>query len=332
MQKELFPTAGERILWVKFGGFGDILQALVSVQIFKKKFPDTHITFLTRAIYEETALSQPYIDDVIVGEKNSIHQYFTLIRALKKCQPFDWIVNYQGTGKTDTMGVLVNIPKKIYAEKMNFLRRPFYDYNYWDWADALGIDLRDREDARLVVPNQTVEKAKNLLSTLPTKKLFAIIGGAWKEKRWLTKYWCEFLKPLASKGWGIVLNGHGHEEYQIAQQIETFVNSSNLLNLVDKLSFIDMFGVVDVCSVALGNDTGALHLAALQGKPTLGIFGGTRYEPIDFLMPNFRAVHTTCINVGCGRDKLCKKICLESVTPQRVQSVFDQIVKTYDLD
>jgi len=69
-----------------------------------------------------------------------------------------------------------------------------------------------------------------------------------------------------------VLNGHGPAEEEFGGNIENSLASENVLNLVGALDFKKMSGVVSLCTMALGNDTGPLHLAALSGIPTIGLF------------------------------------------------------------
>ena len=67
----------------------------------------------------------------------------------------------------------------------------------------------------------------------------------------------------------------------MGRQIESALASENVLNLVGALDFRKMSGVVHHCALALGNDTGPLHLAALTGVPAMGLFN---HSPPDAAM------------------------------------------------
>jgi len=69
-----------------------------------------------------------------------------------------------------------------------------------------------------------------------------------------------------------VLNGYGPVEEAFGRKIESSLASANVLNLVGELDFKKMSGVALQCTLAIGNDTGPLHLAALGGVPTIGLF------------------------------------------------------------
>lgn len=322
------PKAGDRVLWVKFTGFGDVLQTVSSIKSFKEMFPGIHVTLLTSKPYAELMLAQPCVDAVVTGRKTSLKEFYSLVCELKKQPKFDWIISLQDKSKTDTIGWMLGVPNRVGSGY-----RLLYNANLWNWLDEIGLDIRKRESSSIFASADSIKKNEPLLTSLPSKKVFAVIGAAWVEKMWPTDYWCELVKELVADGYGVVLNGHGEYEMEVASKIESSVNSSAVLNMVDKLSFNDMCAVSSLCTVAVGNDTGPLHLAALQGVPTIGVFGAIRPQSVGYLMPWFSPVYSTCYRVGCGLSKECPrkiKTCLNSVTPQRVKAVFDRMVCIVD--
>ncbi|MCL2009816.1 MAG: hypothetical protein FWG71_04635 [Synergistaceae bacterium] len=98
------------------------------------------------------------------------------------------------------------------------------------------------------------------------------MGASNPWKMWPTERWIEFLRPLVNDGWGVVINGYGPREEAMGRQMESSLASGNVLNLVGALDFRKMSGVVHHCTLAVGNDTGPMHLAALCGVPTMGLF------------------------------------------------------------
>jgi ADP-heptose:LPS heptosyltransferase len=82
-----------------------------------------------------------------------------------------------------------------------------------------------------------------------------------------------------------------------------------------------MAAVAEACTVAVGNDTGPLHLAALTGTPTLGFFGVTDAYGVNFRMPWFREVRVSCPDAGC-HNYACPKDCLADITPARAAAAF----------
>jgi heptosyltransferase-1 len=91
------------------------------------------------------------------------------------------------------------------------------------------------------------------------------------------------------------------------------------------MSFPLNAAVAEASTVAVGNDTGPLHLAALVGTPTLGFFGVTDAYGMNFRMPWFKDIKVTCPDAGC-RNYNCPKDCLADISPERALGVFRDFV------
>jgi ADP-heptose:LPS heptosyltransferase len=204
-----------------------------------------------------------------------------------------------------------------------------YKTTHWEYLDILGVDFTNRGRPAIFTTPEDKEKARSMLSGLPEKKLFAVIGASKPQKFWPVAHWLEFLAPLAADGWGIVLNGHGETEARTAREIEDFLRTlpgPAVRNLVGQTPFPLMAAVAEVCTAAVGNDTGPLHLAALVGTPTLGFFGVTDAYAMNFRMPWFKEVRVSCPDAGC-RDYDCPKDCLADITPSRAADAFRDFIE-----
>jgi ADP-heptose:LPS heptosyltransferase len=166
-----------------------------------------------------------------------------------------------------------------------------------------------------------------MLARLPERKIFAVIGASKPQKFWPVRNWIAFLRYLLPDGWGIALNGHGDDEAMTAAEIEDAVGCRQVLNLVGRMSFPLNAAVAEACTIAVGNDTGPLHLAALVGTPTLGFFGVTDAYGMNFRMPWFRDIKVACPDAGC-RNYGCPKDCLADISPERALGAFQDFVST----
>ncbi len=50
------------------------------------------------------------------------------------------------------------------------------------------------------------------------------------------------------------------------------------IDLVGRLSLVEVAACLARCALFVGNDSGLMHLAAAAGAPTLGLFGPTSHE------------------------------------------------------
>lgn len=316
--KNKTPQAGDRMLWIRFSAFGDVLQAAASAHRFKKRFPGVHLTFLTKPEYGDILRQQPYIDDVLLWDlKKPDLGFLRVLRAIRG-RDITWLLSLHRGAAAAFISLFSGISARYgYNSGMQFA----YDATHWEFFDNMGVDFKRRDEPAIFASDADLRDARARLAALPERKIFAIIGASKPQKFWPVAHWIEFLRPLLAEGWGVVLNGHGPKEARTAETIGAALGNANVLDLVGELSFPKMAAVAKSCTVAVGNDTGPLHLAALTGTPTLGFFGVTDAYGMNFRMPWFREIRTTCPRAGC-RDYKCPLDCLADITPEKALAAF----------
>jgi ADP-heptose:LPS heptosyltransferase len=283
------PQSGDRVLWVRFWAFGDAIETAADAFNFKRRFPDTRLTFLSHPEYTDLLRIQPYIDDVIGGRKKPFAEWRRTLEKIRSGN-YKWFVSDQRGGHTAALAALSGAAYRVGSASLF----PFtYCYNIApDWFRLSGIDISDRSLPSIVPDEGDVQAARLLLEDLPERRLFLLIGAGndGTQKMWPAERWAEFLRPLADDGWGIVINGFGPAEENIAAYIESALPRENISNLVSKLSFRVNAAVAGLCSIAVGNDTGLTHLAALVGIPTIGLFSRSTSRSRGLRMPWFREI------------------------------------------
>jgi ADP-heptose:LPS heptosyltransferase len=321
---ELRPQPGDKVLWIRFSAFGDVLQAAAAAHRFKMKYPDVRLTFLTKSEYAGILKVQPYVDDLLFWDiKNHPTDFFRVVRQLRAAK-FKWLFSLHRGGAAAAVAFCSGIPRRFgYNSGMQFC----YKATHWEYLHFLGVEFTKRDQPAIFAAPEDKDKARAMLSGLPDKKLFAVIGASKPQKFWPVQNWIEFLPPLLAEGWGVVLNGHGESEARTAREIEDALKNPAVRNLVGQTPFPLMTAVAEACTVAVGNDTGPLHLAALAGTPTLGFFGVTDAYGMNFRMPWFREVRVTCPDAGC-RNYACPKDCLADITPARAAAAFQDFVES----
>jgi ADP-heptose:LPS heptosyltransferase len=312
------PRAGDKVLWIRFSAFGDVLQAAAAAHRFRMKYPDVSLTFLTKRGYASILEVQPYIDNLLFWDiKKKPLDFFGIVRKIRG-MGFKWLFSMHRGSASAIVALASGIPQRYgYNNGMQFC----YKTTHLEYLDALGVDFRNRDVPSIFTSPADRDEARSLLAPLPDKRLFAVIGASKPQKFWPVRNWIEFLPRLISEGWGIILNGHGDEEAATAREIEGALRSGSILNLVGRMSFSLNAAVAQASTAAVGNDTGPLHLAALAGTPTLGFFGVTDAYAMNFRMPWFREVKVTCPEAGC-RNYDCPKDCLADISPGRALTEF----------
>jgi len=314
-----------KVLWIRFGAFGDVLQAIARARLFKRRFPNAKLTMLTRPEFAITVEPQDCFEDFIYWD--SKHDPKGIVKCVQEIRrrKFDTLVSVHNAVSAALVSKLSGIPHR-YGYKSMF-EKFYYDENVWEWFKSVGID-KDTRDAPMIQASDRAKKyATDLLAPLPEKKLFCITGASKPQKLWPVEYWPEFITRMLNDGWGIVLNGHGDvEKSQNEEILSQLQDKTNVLDLTNKINYDDMCAVIQACTASMGNDTGPLHLSGLAGTPTFGLFGCTPSQKIGFTMPWFGEVLCTCPKVGCF-DYSCPLRCLETIT---VDMAYDEFKKFCD--
>jgi ADP-heptose:LPS heptosyltransferase len=279
------PRVGDEVLWMRFRAFGDVLQSAASAHRFKTKYPDVRLTFLTRPPYGDLMRMQPYIDEVIVGDSRPFWVFLRMLRAVRG-RSFRWFFTWHMRGHASIFNYFSRIPHRIGESRVPFLKRA-YEIAPDDCFHAWGFDIWERPAPALFVEPGDLEEARVLLKDLPERRVFAMIGSSRVRKMWPVEQWIDFLGQLLQEGWGVVLNGHGPLEKGMGEVIENALRGPGMLNLVDRLDFCQMAAAAQSCAVAVGNDTGPLHLSAVGGVPSIGLFSYNTSRNVGLRMPWF---------------------------------------------
>ena len=296
----LTPQKGERFLWVRFWALGDVLQGAAEAFLIKKNFPGVSVSFLTMPVYRNIIAVQPYIDEVICGNKKPLSEFLRTAYLIRE-KKFDWIGSTYRGGRVPLLSLLGGVKKRIGNSRyLQFIN----DCNVYDWGKEHGFSFFERSEPSIFINPGNMENAKKTLHKLRGKKIFAVIGASLEAKILPAENWIKILLPLVDDEWSVILNGHGEKESNIAAHIIDGIGTKNaerVLNLVGKLDFVQMAGVALSCDIAVGNDSGPLHIAALGGITTIGISDYILPKEIGYLMPWFYLI--TAYNKPLGNLK-----------------------------
>ena len=107
-------------------------------------------------------------------------------------------------------------------------------------------------------------------------------------------------------------------EKEIAARIRSHMKS-RAISLVGETSMRDLAALFASCSVFIGNDSGAMHVAAAAGLPVIGIFGSTDPEGTAPVTEQFTLIReavscSPCFLRRCPVDHRCMtRIAVDSV-------------------
>lgn len=266
----------ERILVIKLGALGDMVQALGPMAAIRTHHPDAHITILTTKPYEALLLASGYADEVWLDTKPRVTQpgLWLKLRAQIREAGFKRIYDLQT------------------SDRSSFYYRLLWPGPYPEWSGiARGCSHPhanlDR-DAMHTIDRQADQLFDAGIETTPLPDLswadadtrrFGLVepfcllvpGGAPHRpaKRWPADRFARLATGLSDAGVTPVLLGATGE----ADLLDAITDACPTIhNLCGDTSFLDLAALARRAAAAIGNDTGPMHLLAATGCPCTVLF------------------------------------------------------------
>jgi heptosyltransferase II len=323
---------------------GDAIMALPALQAVRQRFVGAHIAILALPYVAEIYEGQGIADELIVydrkGEHAGIRGRERLVATLQSKQfdtalllqnAFDaaWIAwragipqrigyNRDGRGLLLTKGIPVPKPGGILAHEkfyyLELLRRV-------GWLES----LPNVAEIALRVKAEQLEEAEGKLRVLGARvgvTRVAVGAGAsyGSAKCWPPERFAQALNQLRSeRDADIVLFGTAAET-NVSAAIQAGL-SQPALDLTGKTQIAELSALLSRCSVFLGNDSGAMHVAAAVGLPVVAVFGPTDPFGTAPVTPRCTIVQempycSPCFLRRCPTDHRC----MTAVTPEMVSA------------
>lgn len=276
----------KKILVVKLGPLGDFVLALAAMKRIRAAHPKARITLLTAPPFEALAKASPYFNTVLTdGQPAGLGAWWALARRIKR-ERFDRIYDLQNSPRSS-----------LYFQMM----RPFAPA--WS-GTARGCALPHRNPARdrMHVLERQAEQLKDagiwpdaptepgaapppdlswILKRAPEQRPVAgaskprpyvmmTPGAGAGQARWPEQNFGELAALLRARGFDIVIIGGPHES-ALARHIQKYVGQAR--DLTGRTDYAQIAVLAAKAALAVGNDTGPMHLIAAAGAPTIVLCG-----------------------------------------------------------
>jgi heptosyltransferase-2 len=277
---------------------GDAIMALPALRAVRGRFPDAEITIVARPYVADIYRDQQICDQLIGYDPIGLHAGFSgreRLAAELREQKFDdalllqnafdaaWLawrakiaerIGYARDGRSFLLTKALPVPKpgeippheKFYY--LELLRRA-------GWVESLA----DESFIRMNVPEQKQRQAAEFLvqsGSRPHALRIAIGAGAsyGSAKCWPPSRFAEVANRLQSQtGADLILFGTAAET-AVSNAIAAELRQPPI-DLTGKTAIADLPALLSQCHLFIGNDSGAMHVAAAVGLPVVAIFGPT---------------------------------------------------------
>ena len=257
-----------KILVIKLGALGDIVQAMAPAAAIRAHHRDAEIVFLTTAPFVALARQAPYFDAVWIDERPRDPAGLLRLRRRLREARFDRVYDFQTRPRT-----------ALYYWLMRQGGRP-------EWSGTAPgashphltpgrnrMHTLDRQEEQLRLAGVTAPVGLPDLTWaasdigrlgLPQNYVLLVPGGAAHrpEKRWPVANYAKLAARLAASGLTPVVIG-GAEERPLGGAIAAAEPRSR--DLTGETGFGDIVALGRGARRAIGNDTGPMHLAVAGG-------------------------------------------------------------------
>lgn len=261
------------ILIVAPNWLGDAIMALPAIRDVRRHFSADRVTVAARGSVAAIFKAVNGIDRIVVLERG--HEAAQLKGDIGILLPNSfrsaWLVKRAGVKerwgyRSDFRRVLLTRGIARPRRKVSF---PEY---YSNLVRALDVPTGPLT-ARLDPPPSTIGAARKLLEDRGWTGARALVGIApgaafGHAKRWLPQRFADVSRMVSSQsGAQCVILGRSEDR--------DAVGNIDGIDLVGQTDLTMLMGVVAHCRALIANDSGALHLAAALGVPTIGLYGPT---------------------------------------------------------
>jgi lipopolysaccharide heptosyltransferase II len=321
---------------------GDAIMALPALRAVRAKFPDAQIAIVARPYVADIYRGQGICDELVAYDPSGEHRGWKGRQRLAKelrARRFDvalllqnafdaaWLVwragipqriGYARDGRSLLLTKAIPVPNRgaIRAHEkfyyLELLRRAGWIEAFEDDTHiALQVPIADRQRAEQTLVNAGAR---------PNRLRVAVGAGAsyGSAKCWPPERFAKVLDGIAADTNADVILFGTAAEVPVSTAIASELQRPPI-DLTGKTPIAELPALLSQCHLFLGNDSGAMHVAAAVGLPVVAVFGPTDPEGTAPVTPRATIVQqkpycSPCFLRRCPTDHRCMK----AVTPEMV--------------
>jgi heptosyltransferase-2 len=323
---------------------GDAIMAIPALRAVRARFPEARIAIAARPHVAEIYRGQKVCDDLISYDPKGVHAGLggreRLARELR-AQKFDVALLLQNAFDAAWLAWRAGIPERIgytrdgrsllLTKRIRVPKRgeipPHEQFYYLELLRRAGWieSLPSESFVRLDIAEDQRQRAERTLSGAGARRnvpRIAIGAGAsyGSAKCWPTERFADFVNRFRlHTDADMILFGTASEQ-TVSEAIAAGIRGPSI-SLVGKTSIADLPALLSQCRLFVGNDSGAMHVAAAVGLPVVAIFGPTDPQGTAPLTSRCTVVQekpycSPCFLRRCPIDHRC----MTSITPQAVEA------------
>lgn len=271
----------EKILIIQTAFIGDVILATPVIEALHIEYPHAEISILVKAGCEDLFLNHPFLNEVIVFNKNQnkIANLFSLLAKIRR-NKFDMVVNLH---RFLSSGILTAFSKA--DVKIGFSKNPLSFLYTHSQTHHIGSLHETQRNLSLVsdyvkdICNVKIKLHPSIFDFKQTEKYkkspYICIAptSVWFTKQFPKKKWIFFIDQI-DPSMTIYLLGSKADE-QDCEKIKKFSSHANIKNLAGSLSLLESAALMKDAKMNYVNDSAPMHIASSVNAPVTAIFCST---------------------------------------------------------
>ena len=297
----------KKILIIRFSSIGDIVLTTPVIRCVKKQFPDAEVHYVTKEVFKNILIHNPYIDKVHTFKEDISELYEPL-----KAENFDVVIDLHKNLRS--LRLKQKLKAKNYSfDKLNlqkFLAVNFKQINklpnkhivdrYFDAVAPLGIKSDGKGLDHFMHQNDRVDVSSLLTDHLQKTFVALVVGGSYFTKKIPLNKLSEICKN--SKLPIIVLGGK--EDKPVGDELKK--QFPQLINTCGQYTINQSASIIERAEWVVSSDTGLMHIAAAYNKKIISMWGNTIPEfGMSPYLPNLENKILEVKNLSC---RPCSKL------------------------
>ncbi len=352
------------ILIVRLGALGDIIHTLPSVFAIREKYPNAIIDWIVEKRSSEILKKSPLIDSLIeIDTKKWRRDIFNPSLAISASKDFlktkekmnkrnyDIAIDFQGLIKSGIFAYLSGAKTSAGFEK-EYLREPlnriFIKKHYsppgkdihvieknYSLLKSIGIGGKIGNfecTPEMLGANELKESVLKKYNITEMKKTIVGIypGGGWQSKLWGSENYAQLIEKISQRQDADILLIAGKNEEELISNIAE--KTENKPRLILNASIRELAVILAHTGILIGPDTGPLHLAALLGASTVGIYGPSSPLKNGPYWGNYRTVRKQFNCSDCYKRRCDDLRCLKGISVNDVYDAFNGLFEEITTD
>lgn len=277
-REDAVPPKITNVLIIRPGGIGDAVWVLPMIRILKLRTGcsiDVLCERRNKAVFD---LCREHIRDVLMYDSRGVAivkrlaaQKYDCVIDTEQYHNFSAIFAFLASSRCRVGFDTAPFRSKIYTHKVAYSHQA---QEYSVFSDLLAVLMPvSHQEYRQQMGVELSGTGAKLPQELAGKRYIAVfIGASVKERCWGSEKFAQLCAEIVKMGYRVVLLG-GKEDVKRADGIRTLYGSRDMIDLVGKITLLQSVAVLKNGILAVGADSGIMHLACVLDCPAVWLFG-----------------------------------------------------------